>query len=165
MANTSLKLIAAQEKHIKLLQEKLDKLKREQMLRFTSTPGWPLFILKHTPSYVRRGYAAKTFMSWADQCDISFYIVNDQVNITCTLRSDSFTSGGIPLDKFDDFIKDSIYEPLKNDTTSWYWSSYRNDNANACKHYGIPDINNFLNGRSGTYENYYVTDDDSEEDE
>lgn len=157
MANSSIKLIAAQEKHIKLLQDRLKEMKREQMLRLSSTPGWVLFILKHTPPFVRRSYDAQTFMGWASQCKFEFNVSeeNNAIRITCKAGSKEFTSGSINTDEFDEFIEDSIYEKLKTDTRSWYWSSSSDAGNNSCAIYYIPDMDKFMNGQNGEYIKYF----------
>ena len=49
----SIKFFAIQEEHIKNLQEKLDNDKNEFFREFMETPGWELFLGRHTSSYQR----------------------------------------------------------------------------------------------------------------
>lgn len=125
MANTSLRLIAAQEKHIKILQEKLEKIKEEQILRFTSTPGWPLFILRNSSSYNRRIQSGNCgYLNWAHNCKVSIETDDTNAYITCRGSQCYIKTNNISIDELDKFIENSEYDSIVEYSNSHFWSSY-----------------------------------------
>lgn len=164
MANTSLRLIAAQEKHIRLLTEKLNKLKSEQLFRFTATPGWPLFILRNTSTYSRGGSNRKgEYLAWAADCDVSMVSEEDGVYLKCQTRKQVYTTHKISIDEFDEFLNNSFYDELSQQTsTTWsgYWSTdnlWTSDEKsnNSTKKYGKGVIKNFYEFLQGAKPEYF----------
>ena len=137
MANTSLRLIAAQEKHIKLLQEKLDKLREEQIYRFTSTPGWPLFVLRNSSTYNRRiiSNTASGYLNWALTCKVSIEIEDNNVYIICSGVNAHIKTNSISIDIFDKFVENTDYDYIVDYATSHFWSSAADRNLWNSKYY------------------------------
>ena len=140
--NNSLRLVAAQEKHIQLLQERLEEKKKELIKRFTTTPGWPYFIIKKFGSYNRYKQTVASFFSWIKDCRIKLmFEMDESLSIYCYKGSFAsnfyFKLEDVPVDEFDEFISNSLYDDILkwkeetvNNYTSWTWSSRYNESNN-----------------------------------
>jgi hypothetical protein len=155
--DTSLRLIIAQERHIRLLTEKLDKLKKNLIMSFTSTPGWPMFVLRHVTSYVRTTHQGSSFLRWVRDCKVEFKFEDDEHVIIKCIKSSSekpFETNSVEISEIEEFIKDSLYEKFKEkyDGTQWkanFWSTYpetTGNTNNALAIYIIENEDKFISG-------------------